>query len=179
MFAEVQGAPAQSHTAPPYTTLAKGLNLPFTPGIYDVDKTITVKNANTVVSVGMAALLSLSTQLDQSGAQRPPESQVGFVVTAVTVDIFFAQMIVAVLGVMAVTGEYSTGVIKASLAAVPKRLPMLPAKAIVVFVATYLVGLGGNLASYLVASPILSLRDVDASLLGLQRGRQPGRTCSS
>ena len=119
----------------------------------------------------MAALLSLSTQLNQSGAQRPPESQVGFVVTAVTVDIFFAQMIVAVLGVMAVTGEYSTGVIKASLAAVPKWLPMLPAKAIVVFVATYLVGLGGNLASYLLTSPILALRDVDASLLGLQRGQ--------
>ena len=119
----------------------------------------------------MAALLSLSTQLDQSGAQLPPESQVDFVVTAVTVDIFFAQMIVAVLGVMAVTGEYSTGVIKASLAAVPKWLPMLPAKAIVVFVATYLVGLGGNLASYLLTSPILALRDVDASLLGLQRGQ--------
>ena len=82
----------------------------------------------------MAALLSLSTQLDQSGAQLPPESQVGFVVTAVTVHIFFAQMIV-------------------------------------VFVATYLVGLGGNLASYLLTSPILALRDVDASLLGLQRGQ--------
>ncbi|HSO90451.1 MAG TPA: ABC transporter permease subunit [Arthrobacter sp.] len=117
-----------------------------------------------VVSVGMALLVSLATQLDQSGAAIAPGDQVRSVVTAATVGIFFGQMIVAVLGVMSVTGEYSTGMIKSSLAAVPKRLPMLAAKAIVVFVATYLVGLGSILGSYLVASPILAQRDIGASL---------------
>ena len=116
------------------------------------------------VSVGMALLMSMATQMDQSGAVLTPDSKIGIVVTAATVGIFFAQMIVAVLGVMAVTGEYSTGMIKSSLTAVPKRLPMLAGKAIVVFVATYLVGLGSILASYLVASPILAQRDIGASL---------------
>lgn len=118
-----------------------------------------------VVSVGMAVLMSLATQMSDVGVAIAPEAQVSIVVTAATVGIFFGQMIVAVLGVMAVTGEYSTGMIKSSLTAVPKRLPMLAAKAIVVFVATYLVGLGSILASYLVASPIFALRDIGASLL--------------
>ena len=41
--------------------LAKGLNLLFTPGVYDVDKTITVKNANTVVlGMGLATLTAVN-----------------------------------------------------------------------------------------------------------------------
>lgn len=42
-----------------------------------------------------------------------------------------AQLAVAVLGVLLITGEYSTGMIRASLAAVPRRLPVLWAKAAV------------------------------------------------
>ncbi|TFD30304.1 ABC transporter permease subunit [Cryobacterium cryoconiti] len=117
-----------------------------------------------VVSVGMALLIALASRLDQSGVAIPPEAQVGYVVTASTVGIFFAQMIVAVLGVMSVTGEYSTGMIKSSLTAVPKRLPMLAAKGVVVFVATYLVGLGSILAAYLMASLVLAQSDISAGL---------------
>ncbi len=42
------------------------------------------------------------------------------------------------LGVLVISGEYSTGAIRASLLAVPRRLPMLAAKAIV-FAAIVLV----------------------------------------
>ena len=35
------------------------------------------------------------------------------------------------LGVLVITGDYSTGMIRATMAAVPKRLPVLWAKAIV------------------------------------------------
>ena len=45
--------------------------------------------------------------------------------------VFLAQLAVGVLGVMVVTGEYTTGMIRASLAAAPKRLPVLWAKALV------------------------------------------------
>jgi ABC-2 type transport system permease protein len=40
-----------------------------------------------------------------------------------------AQLAIGVLGVLIISGEYSTGMIRASLAAVPKRLPVLWAKA--------------------------------------------------
>ena len=39
-----------------------------------------------------------------------------------------AQLAIGVVGVLAVTGEYSTGMIRSTFAAVPKRLPVLWAK---------------------------------------------------
>jgi ABC-type transport system involved in multi-copper enzyme maturation permease subunit len=42
--------------------------------------------------------------------------------------IFLGQLTICVLGVLVMTTEYSTGVIRASLLAVPRRLPMLIAK---------------------------------------------------
>src|SRR5207237_1961690 len=39
-----------------------------------------------------------------------------------------SQLAIAVLGVLVITGEYSTGMIRASFTAVPRRLPVLWAK---------------------------------------------------
>jgi hypothetical protein len=39
-----------------------------------------------------------------------------------------SQLAIAVLGVLVITGEYSTGLIRASMLAVPRRLPVLWAK---------------------------------------------------
>lgn len=50
----------------------------------------------------------------------------------------FAQLAIAVLGVLIISGEYSTGMIRSSLGAVPKRLPVLWAK-LAVFAAATLV----------------------------------------
>jgi ABC-type transport system involved in multi-copper enzyme maturation permease subunit len=44
---------------------------------------------------------------------------------------FLGQLLIGVLGVLFVSGEYSTGMIRSTLAAVPKRLPVLLAKAVV------------------------------------------------
>ena len=43
--------------------------------------------------------------------------------------VFLAQLAIGVLGVLVITGEYSTGMIRSSLAAVPHRRPVLIAKA--------------------------------------------------
>ena len=42
-----------------------------------------------------------------------------------------SQLAIGVLGVLVISGEYSTGMIRASLGAVPKRLPVLWAKIVV------------------------------------------------
>lgn len=66
----------------------------------------------------------------------------GFDVTQVTLrGAFLAQLAIGVLGVMAVTGEYSTGMIRATMSAVPRRLPVLWAK-LAVFAATVFVLMG-------------------------------------
>ena len=50
-----------------------------------------------------------------------------------------SQLALAVLGVLVITGEYSTGMIRASFTAVPKRLPVLWAKTAVFGVVSFLL----------------------------------------
>ena len=50
-----------------------------------------------------------------------------------------SQLAIAVLGVLVITGEYSTGMIRASFSAVPKRLPVLWGKTIVFGVVSFLL----------------------------------------
>ncbi|MFF3372179.1 ABC transporter permease [Streptomyces sp. NPDC002680] len=52
-----------------------------------------------------------------------------------------AQLALATLGVLFMAGEYSTGMIRSSLAAVPKRLPVLWAKIAVFTGVSFVVGL--------------------------------------
>jgi ABC-type transport system involved in multi-copper enzyme maturation permease subunit len=52
-------------------------------------------------------------------------------VTLSLVGILFAQLVLGMLGVLAFSGEYATGMIRATLAVVPARLPVLWAKLIV------------------------------------------------
>lgn len=75
---------------------------------------------------------------------------------AVTSGYMMAQIVVGVLGVMVVTGEYSTGQIRSTLAAVPRRLPVLAAKAVVVAVTAFVVGVVAVGLSVLVTAPMLS-----------------------
>jgi ABC-2 type transport system permease protein len=44
---------------------------------------------------------------------------------------YLGQLLIGVLGVLFVTGEYSTGMIRSTMSAVPRRLPILAAKALV------------------------------------------------
>ena len=75
--------------------------------------------------------------------------------TALDLSLFgtnFAQLALGVLGVLVTAGEYSTGMIRSTLAAVPRRLPVLWSKALVFGV----VALGVSLVGVFVAFPIVS-----------------------
>ncbi|MGY4858329.1 ABC transporter permease subunit [Cryobacterium sp. AP23] len=115
-----------------------------------------------VISVGMAALMAASYGV--GGGQVPADAQVAFVAQAATFGVFFGQLVVAVLGVLAISGEYTTGMIRSSVTAAPRRLPMLAAKAVVLFVCTFVVGLVSTVASYLVASPMLAGKGISAGI---------------
>jgi len=67
-----------------------------------------------------------------------------------------SQLAIAVLGVLVITGEYSTGMIRASFSAVPKRLPVLWAKAAVYAVVSFLLMLPPVLISFFASQAILS-----------------------
>lgn len=69
--------------------------------------------------------------------------------------VFLSQLAIAVLGVLVITGEYSTGMIRASLTAVPKRLPVLWAKAFVFAATTFVLMLGPVLVAFFASQAIL------------------------
>ena len=72
-----------------------------------------------------------------------------------TVGSSFGQIAVAVLGALLITGEYSSGQIRSSLAAVPRRGRLLAAKAAAVTIFSALLGLVTVTLTYLFSLPIL------------------------
>ncbi|MGW3042177.1 ABC transporter permease [Kitasatospora sp. NPDC001159] len=79
--------------------------------------------------------------------------------SALSLSLFgtnFAQLALGVLGVLVAAGEYSTGMIRSTLAAVPRRLPVLWSKAAVYGVIALVLGTVGVFATFVADSGILS-----------------------
>jgi ABC-2 type transport system permease protein len=76
---------------------------------------------------------------------------------------FLSQLTVCVLGVLVIGSEYSTGMIRASLLAVPRRLPMLWAKALVFTLVVLVLGVAVSFVSFFIGAAILGGK-VDVSL---------------
>jgi hypothetical protein len=75
-----------------------------------------------------------------------------------------AQLAVIAFGVVAVTGEYRTRMIRSSVAAVPTRLPLVWGKAAVVAASAAVVSLAALLLSFLVASLVVATEELSISL---------------
>jgi ABC-type transport system involved in multi-copper enzyme maturation permease subunit len=75
-----------------------------------------------------------------------------------------AQIATGVLGVLLITSEYATGLIRTTLAAVPRRLPVLWGKAAVVAAVTVVVTLPAALAAFLAGQEVLSRQHLATSL---------------
>jgi ABC-2 type transport system permease protein len=76
----------------------------------------------------------------------------------------FAQLAIGVLGVLVITGEYSTGMIRSTLAAVPTRLPVLWAKAAVFAAVAFAISLPATVLVFLVGQAILSGEHINVAL---------------
>jgi ABC-type transport system involved in multi-copper enzyme maturation permease subunit len=75
-----------------------------------------------------------------------------------------AQLAIGVLGVLVISGEYTTGMIRSSLMAVPRRLPVLWAKLIVFALVTFVLMLVASLCSFLIVQSIVTQHHVQHSL---------------
>jgi ABC-type transport system involved in multi-copper enzyme maturation permease subunit len=127
--------------------------------IRSVRSTVWSLFAFVAVAIGFSTLVAsvVSRQWNAPG-NHPPHVTL---VTNPTALIFGAgfglgQLALCVLGVIVISSEYSTGAIRASLLAVPKRLPMLAAKA-AVFTAIALVASAVTVfAVFFISTAILS-----------------------
>ncbi|MDX6281207.1 MAG: type transport system permease protein [Kribbellaceae bacterium] len=79
--------------------------------------------------------------------------------TALSLSLFgvpIAQLALGVLGVLVTAGEYSTGTIRSTLAAVPRRLPVLWSKALVFGSVALVLSVVGVVVTFLIGSNIVS-----------------------
>lgn len=76
----------------------------------------------------------------------------------------FAQLAIGVLGVLVITAEYSTGMIRARFSAVPKRLPVLWGKALVFAAVAFAVSLPAVLIVFFAGQSILSGQHINVGI---------------
>lgn len=69
---------------------------------------------------------------------------------------YLGQLLIGSLGVLVVSGEYSSGMIRATFAAVPRRLPVLLAKLIVFTVIVASAMVAASVAAFFIAQAFLS-----------------------
>lgn len=82
-----------------------------------------------------------------------PADQVG--PSFVQSGVMIGQLVICVLAVLAITGEYSTGSIRSTFAAAPRRIGAVLAKGLVVLVVAFLTGAAATLLSWALISPTL------------------------
>lgn len=76
----------------------------------------------------------------------------------------FAQLAIGVLGVLAITAEYSTGMIRSTFSAVPRRLPVLWGKALVFAAVAFIVSLPAIFIVFFAGQAILSGQQINISI---------------
>src|SRR5215475_1997917 len=137
-------------------TMGGALRSEFTK-IKSVRSTYWTLLAMIVVSVGFGALASY-------GATRNPHG-LGFDPTAQSLGgLYISQLIIAVLGVLVISSEYSTRMISTTLTALPRRGMLIAAKAIVFGAVALVTSLITCFASFFVGQAIMSSHHISTTL---------------
>ena len=112
-----------------------------------------------VLTIGLAALITSAYPKPEGTPTRETQQALWLMVT--TLGINFGQLVAAVLGALVITGEYGTGMIRSTFAAVPKRLPAVIAKVLVFGVTTFIVTLFSLVVAALITAPLLGNKGVN------------------
>ena len=115
-----------------------------------------------IVSVGIGAAICAG---QAANFNQNPGNVAGFDATQTSLAAFFeiGQLIIAVLGAMAITSEYSTGMIRTSLTAQPRRGVVYAAKAIVFTGVTLVISIVTSFIAFFLGQALLG-HGVSASL---------------
>jgi hypothetical protein len=113
----------------------------------------------TFLCIGLPLLFAAVTS-SHWGSMAPHERADRHPLDIALAGVNVAQLAIAVLGVLVITGEYSTGMIRASFTAVPKRLPVLWAKTLVFAAVTFALMLPSVVIAFFGSQAILSKHDI-------------------
>jgi ABC-type transport system involved in multi-copper enzyme maturation permease subunit len=122
---------------------------------------------SSVICAGVAvlSLFGLAIFMGIRWAHQSGPIDPGFDATAFSLSgIYLAQVIVGTLGVLVISSEYTTGMVRATFSAVPQRPAVLATKAIVLAVATLVLSEIACFASFAICQALLVPKHVGVSL---------------
>jgi ABC-2 type transport system permease protein len=116
-----------------------------------------------IVSLGIAAIAGFAIA---KNIHNNPVNKAGMDATQASLIGFFelGQLIIAVLGALAITSEYSTGMIRTSLTVMPRRGTVYAAKLIVFTTVTLIISVITSFLTFFVGMAAMSGSGVTASL---------------
>jgi ABC-2 type transport system permease protein len=137
-------------------------------------KLTTLKSSWITMAVGVGSLALLGGVIgfftNRAWDQTRPARQAAFEPVAASLGgVRFAELAIGVLGVLFVTGEYGTGMIRSSLTAVPRRLPVVWAKALVFGVTTLVLTEIASFVGFFIGQAALGTHSVALSSDGALR----------
>ena len=115
------------------------------------------------ITIVFALLITLWVT-SQSGGDLFGGGAQGTALLVSTLGVSFSQLVVCVLGVLVISGEYGTGMIRSTFTAVPRRLPALFAKVTVFGAVTFLVSIVAILVAAVATAPLLAGADLAPDL---------------
>lgn len=116
-----------------------------------------------LLTVGLGTLISAVVAAHFAQASPIERLRFNAVVTSLN-GVRISLLAVGVLGVLLITGEYATGMIRASLTAVPKRLPVLAAKLSVFAVVVGTVSIASTFAAFFLGQQMLSAKHLQVTI---------------
>jgi ABC-2 type transport system permease protein len=107
-----------------------------------------------LLAFGTISMLRYRSQI--GSAQPDPDFADATAQSLALFGVPFSLIALGVLGVLTASGEYTTGMIRSTLGAVPRRLPVLWSKAAAYGVIAFVVGAVGAVVAFLIGTGILS-----------------------
>jgi ABC-type transport system involved in multi-copper enzyme maturation permease subunit len=115
-----------------------------------------------LVSVGLSVVITAATVATWNSLSESTKRSISVSYTLAGVN--FGVLVIGVLGVLVISSEYSSGMIRTSLTALPRRVPLLAAKATVLAVLCLVIGLVITFASYFLNAPFYGGKGVSIPL---------------
>jgi ABC-type transport system involved in multi-copper enzyme maturation permease subunit len=111
--------------------------------------------------VGLGAIISATQTGSHTGSFDPVSTSLS--------GVLLAQLAIGVLGVLLVTSEYSTGMIRSTFVAAPQRREVIAAKAAVFGVVAFVVGTVASFIAFFVGQSVLGADGVGLGAPGALR----------
>ncbi|NUU25249.1 MAG: ABC transporter permease subunit [Streptomycetaceae bacterium] len=118
-----------------------------------------------VVSIGLTVLICAvsADSLAKDLAKTPPDPD-AHPDQLISVGVVFGQVAALVLGVLVVSAEYATGMIRSTLTAMPRRTSVLVAKATVLALLLFVIGTIVAFIGYFAGNAFLENKDIGVPL---------------